>query len=120
MEIGYSLDDTDKNVKYCKSLNGIDYIGEYYVLFDIPSNYFYKADTEVFAYAIKKDLLIDVLKKYPYLNEKLRTNAFRRNFYEFRKIIDAKFNSDIKIFNSLNKNMQIVKNEKFNVLNFLF
>ena len=119
MEVGYSIEDNQKNVKYCKTLTGIDYIGDYYVLFNIQSNYFFKALTEVKAFAINKSKLIKNLNKFPALFTKLKKKAFNRYFECFQRPIEKQFNIDIKIFNSIHRNIQINKYKFNDVIYFL-
>ena len=108
MDVGYSIEDSNKNVKYCHTLSGVDYIGDFYVLFNMQSNYFFKANTDVNAFGLNKNKFVKILLKYPSIYEKFRTISFRRN-NDIRSQIEKLFNLEIKILNSVTKNLKIIK-----------
>ena len=110
IDVGYSIEDTNKSVKYCKRLERVECIGDYYVLFDRTSNYYFKANTVVKAFGINKDLFNQALEKYPHLYDKLRMRAFRKHFEYLHHPMQKEIKIDIKNFNSMNRELEINQN----------
>jgi len=109
IDVGYSIEDSNKSVKYCMQLENVKFIGDFYVLFEMPSKYYFKSNTKVNGFGINKDDFIQTLEKYPDLYNKLRRRAFRMNKEYIHQRIQKQMNIDIKNFNSMNRELEIVK-----------
>jgi hypothetical protein len=109
IDVGYSIEDSNKSVKYCMQLENVKYIGDFCVLFDLPSKYYFKSNTTVNGFGINKDVFVQTLEKYPELYDKLRRRAFRMNKEYIHQPIQKQLNIDIKNFNSMNRVLEIVK-----------
>jgi len=92
VELGY-LNSFDPRVKYFKDIKSFDFIGDFYCLFNIKSRYFYRASSDMKAYAINKFDFLKALERYEDLYNKLRVRSYRR-YNDFIKIPMEKFKEE--------------------------
>lgn len=109
IEVGFSIQDDLNSVKYVKMIKSVDYIGEFYCLFNIKTKYFYRAVTEVKTFGINKDDLTKALEKHPELYSKFRTKCYRRYVDQIKSPLEKKIDEEINRFNQTNVNIQINK-----------
>lgn len=109
VEIGYSLQDEVNSLKHCKSIKSIDWIGDFYCLFNVKSKYFYSAKTEVKTFGINKYELLAALEKHQELYIKFRTKAYRRYADNIKVTLEKKIDEDIKNFNTSHNAINMTK-----------
>ena len=98
--------------KYEKSIsnsNLMNYIGDYYILFDKKSKYYYRAKTEVGAFGINKIDFLKVIKKDEELFNIFRLKAFRRYTDHIQNFMDTKLKVDIDRINKTNNFTNVVQ-----------
>lgn len=120
IEIGHTLYNDVNSVKYVKNIKGVDYIGEYYCLFNVKSKYYYRAVTEVKILALNKETLNVNLEKYSELYTKFKTKAYRRYLNHFKAILEKKIDEEIEKLNITNNLIQISKLNLGDVSNKIF
>lgn len=108
IDIGYSLQH-NINITYCKTIKSIDWIGDFYCLFNVRSKYYYAAVTEVKTFGINKYDLLKALEKHHELYSKFRTRGYRR-YHDYIKVyVEKKIDEEIKLFNSNQNNFKLNK-----------
>ncbi len=104
LEIGYKMLNnnslsTGKYVKLVSNFHLINYIGDYYILFNEKSRYFYKAKTEIHAFGIDKNEFLNVIKKDEEFFNLFRLKAYNEHV---KNLMDKKLKSDIERLNKTN------------------
>jgi hypothetical protein len=108
VEIGFKKNKNDKP-KYYHILYNRDYFGGYYNLYNIRSEYIYKAKEESKLYAINKIDFLKLLKKFPIIEKHMRKNVYNK----FKR--GVKFQMDKSIQKDY-QNLEII-NEDDNEIN---
>ena len=98
------------NITYCKQLKGIDYIGDYFLLFNRKPIHYYKVHSKEFnAFGIKKDSLNYCLSRCPELKLKFNQKSFRRYIDLIKNPIDKEIKKDIHIYNRTHDHIKFDK-----------
>ena len=108
VEIGFKKNKNDKP-KYYHILYNRDYFGGYYTLYNIRSEYIYKAKEESKLYAINKIEFLKLLKNFPIIEKYMRKNVYNK----FKR--GVKFQMDKSIQKDY-QNLEII-NEDDNEIN---
>jgi CRP-like cAMP-binding protein len=108
VEIGYKKS-YNSEPKYYHILYNRDYFGGYYNLYNIRSEYIYKAKEESKLYAINKIDFLKLLKKFPIIEKHMRKNVYNK----FKR--GVKFQMDKSIQKDY-QNLEII-NEDDNEIN---
>jgi hypothetical protein len=120
VQIGYSLHEEDTFIKYCKTLNTVDWIGDFYCLFNVNSKYYYIAKNEVKTFGINKYDLLKMIEKYPSLYAKMRIHSHKRYSDYIKFYLEKNIDTDIKIFNLNNTSVKMNKLDHSDGVNFIF
>ena len=109
MEVGYSLNKESGKINYIMTLGKNNQIGAYYCLFNIKTNYYYRAKTEVTCFGINCFEMQKALKKFPKLENQLK-EITRKNYEEkMFKTIESDIHKEIFKFNKSNPSIKIEK-----------
>jgi hypothetical protein len=114
-EIGYKLN-SDSEVIYSKHIKENDWIGDFYILFNVRTKYYYKSAVDMRTFGIDKDDLIKHLQKYPDLFSKFKTKAYQRYKSWVKLPMENSINEHLKVLNEENANFKISKTEDKDIL----
>ena len=116
MDIGYSLQNVETHINYHLKIKGIDYLGDYYCMFDRhPVFYYCVSSNELHAYAIKKEYFRRCIELYPDLKVKFQNNSFKKYINTIKKPIENYISKNIKVYNQTHSDVKI--NRKFKLSN---
>ena len=91
VEIGYK-NNYNTEPKYYHILYNRDYFGGYYTLYNIRSEFVYRAKEECKLYAINKIDFLKLLKKFPIIENLMRKNVYNK----FKRGVKAHMDKSIK------------------------
>ena len=91
VEIGYK-NNYNAEPKYYHILYNRDYFGGYYTLYNIRSEFVYRAKEECKLYAINKIDFLKLLKKFPIIENLMRKNVYNK----FKRGVKAHMDKSIK------------------------
>jgi hypothetical protein len=116
VEIGYSLQNVETHINYHMKIKGIDYIGDYYCIFDRhPAFYYCTTSDEVHAFALKKEHLKTCLDAHPGLKSKILNNSFKKYIETIKNKIEKHISLNLKIYNQTHNEVKI--NRKLEIIN---
>jgi hypothetical protein len=99
-------------------VKSIDWIGEFYCLYNVKTNYYYTAGSELKTFGINKYDLLKALEKQQELCAKLRRKAYRRYTDYIKSFLEKKIKEEIENYNKINRNFTInrVAQEQVNMI----
>ena len=111
-----SIHITDKeNKTYVKNIDAKDYIGDFYCLYNIKTQFLYKSENETESYAITKIDLLEGLHKYKDLSNAFRIRSYNRYKEQFYDFMISK--NQIVLFENLNDENFVDMNSNVNGFN---
>jgi len=103
VEIGYKKS-YNSEPKYYHILYNRDYFGGYYTLYNIRSEFIYRAKEECKLYAINKIEFLKLLKKYPIIENLMRKNVYNKFKRGVKNHMDKSIKKDFNDYDIQNDN----------------
>ena len=103
VEIGYK-NNYNAEPKYYHILYNRDYFGGYYTLYNIRSEFVYRAKEECKLYAINKIDFLKLLKKFPIIENLMRKNVYNKFKRGVKAYMDKSITKDFSNYDIQNNN----------------
>ena len=103
VEIGYK-NNYNAEPKYYHILYNRDYFGGYYTLYNIRSEFVYRAKEECKLYAINKNEFLKLLKKFPNIENLMRKNVYNKFKRGVKAHMDKSITKDFSNYDIQNNN----------------
>jgi len=108
VDIGYSLQNVETHINYQMRIKAIDYIGDYYCIFDRHPVFYYCTSSErVHAFALKKEYFRTYLNAYPNLKAKIMNSSFKKYINTIKNPIESQISQNLKIYNQIHNEVKI-------------